>query len=71
MAKEGYIEFEGIVTEVLPGRDYKVKLENGHIIDAYVSGKIRMNLIRIYPGDKVLIELPICDLRRGRIVYRK
>jgi translation initiation factor IF-1 len=71
MAKEGYIEFEGTVTEALPGRDYKVKLENGHIIDAYVSGKIRMNLIRIYPGDKVLIELPICDLRRGRIVYRK
>ena len=71
MAKEGYIEIEGIVTEVLPGRDYKVKLDNEHIIDAYVSGKIRMNLIRIYPGDKVLIELPICDLRRGRIVYRK
>ena len=71
MAKEGYIELEGKVTEVLPGRDYKVKLDNEHIIDAYVSGKIRMNLIRIYPGDKVLVELPICDLTRGRITYRK
>jgi translation initiation factor IF-1 len=71
MAKEGYIELEGKVTEVLPGRDYKVKLDNGHEIDAYVSGKIRMNLIRIYPGDKVLVELPICDLTRGRIIYRK
>ncbi len=71
MAKEGYIELEGVVMEVLPGRDYKVKLENGHIIDAYVSGKIRMNFIRIYPGDKVLVELPICDLTRGRITYRK
>jgi translation initiation factor IF-1 len=71
MAKEGYIELEGKVTEVLPGRDYKVKLDNGHEIDAYVSGKIRMNLIRIYPGDRVLVELPICDLTRGRIIYRK
>lgn len=71
MAKDGYIELEGKVTEVLPGRDYKVKLDNEHVIDAYVSGKIRMNLIRIYPGDKVLVELPICDLTRGRIIYRK
>ena len=62
MAKKGYIELEGKVLEVLPGGSYKVKC---------VSGKIRMNLIRIYPGDTVLMEIPICDLTRGRIIYRK
>ncbi len=71
MAKNGYIELEGKVLEVLPGGSYKVKLENGHIVEACVSGKIRMNLIRIYPGDTVLMEIPICDLTRGRIIYRK
>lgn len=71
MAKNGYIELEGKVLEVLPGGSYKVKLENEHIVEAHVSGKIRMNLIRIYPGDTVLLEIPICDLTRGRIIYRK
>ncbi len=71
MAKEGYIELEGKVLEVLPGGSYKVKLENEHILEARVSGKMRMNLIRIFPGDTVLMEVPICDLTRGRIIYRK
>lgn len=71
MAKNGYIELEGKVLEILPGGSYKVKLENEHIVEACVSGKIRMNLIRIYPGDTVLLEIPICDLTRGRIIYRK
>lgn len=70
-AKEGYIEVEGKVIDVLPNYEFKVKLENGHIVTAGVSGKIRMNNIRIYPGDGVLMEIPICDLTRGRIVYRK
>lgn len=71
MAKEGYIEFEGKVIEVLPGNKYKVQLDNGHTVVAYVSGKIRNNMIRISPGDVVLLEIPICDLTHGRIVYRK
>lgn len=71
MTKEGYIEFEGKVIEVLPGNKYKVQLDNGHTVVAYVSGKIRNNMIRISPGDIVLLEIPICDLTHGRIVYRK
>ena len=71
MAKKGYIEAEGKVLEVLPGWDFKVKIENGHIVEARVSGKMRLNLIRIFPGDTVLLEIPICDLTRGRIIYRK
>ncbi len=71
MAKDGYIEVEGKVIELLPYNEFKVKLENEHIVTAGVSGKIRMNNIRIYPGDVVLVEIPICDLTRGRIVYRK
>lgn len=70
--KDGYIELEGKVLDVLPGGDFKVELANGHIIErARVSGKMRLNMIRIYPGDKVLMEVPICDLTRGRIIYRK
>jgi translation initiation factor IF-1 len=71
MAKDGYIEFEGKVIEVLPGNKYKVQLDNGHNVVAYVSGKIRNNMIRISPGDIVLLEIPIGDLTHGRIVYRK
>lgn len=71
MAKTDYIEAEGKVLEVIPGGDFKVQLENGHIVEAYVSGKMRQNLIRIFPGDTVLLEIPICDLTRGRIIYRK
>ena len=70
MAKDGYIELEGKVLEVLTGGSYKVELENKHIVEAYVSGKMRQNLIRIFPGDKVRLEIPVCDLTRGRIIYR-
>lgn len=69
--KENYIELEGKVLEVIPGGDFKVQIKDEHIITAHVSGKMRMNLIRIYPGDTVLVEIPTCDLTRGRIIYRK
>ncbi len=65
------IEAEGRVVEILPGGEFKVELENQHIITAHVSGKIRMHHIRISAGDKVLVELSTYDLTRGRIVYRK
>ena len=71
MAKDGYIATDGKVLDISPGGDFKVKLENGHIVEARVSGKMRQNLIRIFPGDTVLLEIPICDLTRGRIIYRK
>ena len=71
MAKNDTIEVEGKVLEVLPGGKFKVQLENGHTVEAHVSGKIRMNYIRILPGDTVKLELPICDLTHGRITYRK
>ncbi|WP_339024017.1 translation initiation factor IF-1 [Spiroplasma endosymbiont of Agriotes lineatus] len=64
------IEVEGIVIECLPNTEFKVKLENNAVILAHVSGKIRMNFIRILPGDKVIIELSPYDLKRGRIIYR-
>ena len=70
MAKEDMIEVEGIVTETLPNAMFNVELENGHIILAHVSGKIRMNYIRILPGDKVTIEMSPYDLTKGRITYR-
>ena len=71
MAKEDTIEMEGKVLEIIPGGKFKVELENGNIIEAYVSGKIRMNYIRILPGDKVTMEISPYDLTRGRIIYRK
>ena len=71
MAKEDTIEMEGKVLEIIPGGIFKVELENGHMIEAYVSGKIRMNYIRILPGDKVTMEISPYDLTRGRIIYRK
>lgn len=71
MAKEETIEVEGKVIEILPGGTFKVELENKHIVTAHVSGKIRMNHIRILAGDKVTIELSTYDLTRGRITYRK
>ena len=71
MAKDDVIEVEGKVLEVIPGGSFKVELENGHMITAHVSGKIRMNYIRISPGDNVMIELSPYDLTRGRITYRK
>ena len=70
MAKDDVIEVEGTVIETLPNAMVKVELENGHEILAHVSGKIRMNYIRILPGDKVTIELSPYDLTRGRITYR-
>ena len=70
MAKDDVIEGEGTVIETLPNAMFKVELENGHEILAHVSGKIRMNYIRILPGDKVTIELSPYDLTRGRITYR-
>ena len=71
MAKEDTIEVEGKVLEIIPGGKFKVELENGHIIEAHVSGKMRMNYIRIIEGDNVVIELSPYDLTRGRITYRK
>ena len=71
MAKEDTIEVEGKVLEVLPGGKFKVQLENGHTVEAHVSGKIRMNYIRILPGDTVVLELSTYDLTHGRIKKKK
>jgi translation initiation factor IF-1 len=71
MAKNDVIEVEGKVIDVLPGGKFKVELMNKHIVEAHVSGKIRMNYIRILPGDTVVLEMTPYDLTRGRITYRK
>ncbi|HLR20670.1 MAG TPA: translation initiation factor IF-1 [Tissierellaceae bacterium] len=71
MAKEELIEVEGTVIEVLPNAIFKVELENGHEVLAHISGKLRMNYIRILAGDKVTVELSPYDLTRGRITWRK
>ncbi len=70
MAKEEPIRVEAVVREALPNATFRVELENGHQVMAHVSGKMRMNFIRILPGDKVTVELSPYDLTRGRIVYR-
>jgi len=70
VSKEDVIEVEGIVVEPLPNAMFRVELQNGHKVLAHVSGKIRMNFIRILPGDRVTVELSPYDLTRGRIVYR-
>ncbi|MDD5431919.1 MAG: translation initiation factor IF-1 [Candidatus Omnitrophica bacterium] len=70
MAKEELIETEGKIIEALPNAMFKVELENGHVVLAHVSGKMRMNFIRILPGDKVKLELSPYDLTRGRITFR-
>ena len=70
MAKQDVIELEGTVLDTLPNAMFKVELENGHEILAQVSGKIRMNYIRILAGDKVTVEMSPYDLTRGRITYR-
>ncbi|HCW7444643.1 translation initiation factor IF-1 [Staphylococcus cohnii] len=70
MAKQDVIELEGTVLDTLPNAMFKVELENSHEILAHVSGKIRMNYIRILPGDKVTVEMSPYDLTRGRITYR-
>lgn len=68
--KEKGVEVEGVVVETLPNAVFRVELENGHMVLAHVSGKIRMNFIRVLPGDRVLVELSPYDLSRGRILYR-
>ena len=70
MSKDDVIEMEGKVIEALPNAMFQVELPNGHRIMAHISGKMRMNFIRIYPGDKVTIELSPYDLTRGRITWR-
>ena len=68
--KDGAIEVEGRVVEPLPNAMFRVELENGHKVLAHISGKMRMNFIKILPGDKVTVELSPYDLTRGRIIYR-
>ncbi|OGT49436.1 MAG: translation initiation factor IF-1 [Gammaproteobacteria bacterium RIFCSPHIGHO2_12_FULL_41_15] len=70
MAKEDSIEMDGVVIDSLPNTTFKVELENGHIVLAHISGRMRKNYIRILTGDKVTVELTPYDLSRGRIVYR-
>ncbi|MDP2043827.1 MAG: translation initiation factor IF-1 [Candidatus Omnitrophota bacterium] len=70
MPKEDLIETEGKIIEALPNAMFKVELGNGHVVLAHVSGKMRMNFIRILPGDKVKLELSPYDLNRGRITFR-
>ena len=70
MSKEDVIEVEGIVKEVLPNATFKVELQNGHVILAHISGKLRMNFIRILTGDKVTVEMSPYDLSQGRITWR-
>ncbi len=71
MSKNDVIETEGKVLELLPGGNFKVEIEGGHVIEAHVSGKMRINNIRIVPGDTVILELSPYDLAHGRIVYNK
>lgn len=71
MARQDVIEMEGTVVEPLPNAMFRVELENGHMVLAHISGKMRMNFIRILPGDRVTVELSPYDLSRGRITYRK
>ncbi len=70
MSKSDVIEVEGVVTDSFPNASFEVELENGHKVLAHISGKLRMNYIRILPGDKVTVELSPYDLTRGRIIWR-
>ena len=70
MSQTDVIEIEGVVVEKLPNAMFKVELENGHIVLAHISGKLRMNFIKILPGDKVTLEMSPYDLSKGRIVWR-
>ena len=70
MSKQDVIEVEGTILEALPNAMFQVQLENGHVILAHISGKIRMNFIKILPGDGVTVEVTPYDLNRGRITYR-
>jgi translation initiation factor IF-1 len=71
MSKEDLIEAEGVIVEPLPNATFRVQLENGHKVLAHVSGKMRMNFIKLLPGDKVTVQLSPYDLSKGRIIYRK
>ncbi|MDO5061672.1 MAG: translation initiation factor IF-1 [Peptostreptococcaceae bacterium] len=71
MSKKDVIELEGVIVDALPNAMFKVKLENDHQIIAHISGKLRMNFIRILPGDRVTVELSPYDLTKGRITWRK
>ncbi|CAM3463528.1 translation initiation factor IF-1 [Pseudostreptobacillus hongkongensis] len=71
MAKQDVLELEGVILEALPNAMFQVELENGHVLLGHISGKMRMNYIKILPGDKVTVEVSPYDLSRGRIVYRK
>jgi translation initiation factor IF-1 len=71
MAKEEAIQLDGVVTETLPNTTFRVQLDNGHSVNAHISGKMRKNYIRILTGDRVTIELTPYDLSRGRIIYRE
>lgn len=70
MPKEDTIEVQGKIVETLPNATFKVELENKQVVDAYISGKMRMHFIKILPGDRVLVELSPYDLTKGRITYR-
>ncbi|AXY41141.1 MAG: translation initiation factor IF-1 [Halomonas sp.] len=70
MAREDHIEMEGVIVDTLPNTTFRVELENGHVVTAHISGKMRKNYIRILTGDKVKVELTPYDLTKGRIVYR-
>ena len=70
MAKEDCIEMQGTILETLPNTMFRVELENGHVVTAHISGKMRMHYIKILPGDKVKVEMSPYDLTKGRIVFR-
>ena len=70
MPKDDVIEFEGVVVEAMPNATFKVKLPNGHIVTAHISGKLRINYIRVLPGDHVTVEVSVYDLTKGRITWR-
>lgn len=71
MSKKDTLEFKGVVLDALPNTMFRVELENGHVILAHISGKMRKNYIRIYRGDKVTVEMTPYDLSKGRIIYRE
>ena len=70
MAKDDVIKVEGVVKELLPNTMFKVEIQGGHVVNAHISGKMRMNFIRILPGDKVTVQMSPYDLTRGRITWR-
>ena len=71
MAKDDVIKVEGVVKELLPNTMFRVEIQGGHVVNAHISGKMRMNFIRILPGDCVTMEMSPYDLTKGRIVFRK